>query len=111
MEKVTAFYDNEFKIKCVVATRQEEGNSFKEAVCTQSAGPGLIRAFKISEKPLELQMDVGAMPDPSEKDPKKLLGFRVERRQDKMIMSWRAPQQRRGALLESRLRRQIVFSA
>jgi len=77
MEKVTAFYAKEFKTKCDVATRQEGGNSFKEAVCTQSAGPGLVRAFKMSEKPLELQMDVGAMPDVSEKEPKKLLGFEL----------------------------------
>ena len=77
MEKVMAYYEKEFKTKCAVATRQEGGNSFKEAVCTQSAGPGLVRTFKMSEKPLELQMDVGAMPDRSEKEPKKLLGFEL----------------------------------
>jgi hypothetical protein len=77
MEKVTAFYEKEFKVKCTVATQQEGGDSFKEAVCTQPAGPGLVRTFKMSEKPLELQMDVGTMPDLSEKSPQKFSGFEL----------------------------------
>ena len=77
MEKVKAFYEKEFKATCKVATQQEGGNSFKEVVCTKSAGPGLVRTFKMSEKPLEVQMDIGTMPDSSEKSPQKLSGFEL----------------------------------
>jgi len=77
MEKVTAFYEKEFKTKCVVSTREEGGNTFKEAVCFKPAGVGLVHQFKMSEKPIELQVVVGAMPDSSEKANQKLLGFEL----------------------------------
>jgi hypothetical protein len=77
MENVTAFYEKEFKTQCVLSIREEGKNSFKEAVCTKSAKAGLVRQFKMSEKPLELPVEAGAMPDSSEKAPQKLLGFEL----------------------------------
>ncbi|HXY55737.1 MAG TPA: hypothetical protein VEM40_13820 [Nitrospirota bacterium] len=77
MEKVMAFYEKEFKGKCTVTTQQEGGNSFKEAVCARPVGLKLVRTFKMSEKPLELKMDVGTMPAPSDKSPQKFLGFEL----------------------------------
>jgi hypothetical protein len=76
LEKVKSFYEKEFKTKCRVTTKEEGGSSYKEATCTQNAGPGIVRTFKMSEKPLEMQLDTG-MPDPSGTPPQKLLGFEL----------------------------------
>ncbi len=76
LEKVKSFYEKEFKTKCPVTTKEEGGSSYKEATCSQSAGPGVVRTFKMSEKPLEMQLDTG-MADPSAAPPQKLLGFEL----------------------------------
>jgi hypothetical protein len=77
LEKVTAFYEKEFKKKCPMTTKQEGGNSYKEAICSQTAGPGLVKTFRMSEQPLELGIGLGAMTDPSEAPSEKLLGFEL----------------------------------
>jgi hypothetical protein len=77
LEKVKTFYEKEFKTKCSMTTQQEGGNSYKEAVCAHSAGPGLVQTFKMNEKPLELGIDIGAVTEPSESQSQKLLGFEL----------------------------------
>jgi hypothetical protein len=77
LDKVRSFYEKEFKTKCSMTTNQEGGGSYKEAVCTQTAGPGLVRTFKMTEKPLELEIGFGSTPDPAETPSQKLLGFEL----------------------------------
>jgi hypothetical protein len=77
MDKVTAFYEKQFKGRCTVTTQQEGGNSFREVICARPVDLKLVRTFKMSEKPLDLQTDVGTAPDLSGKSPQKLLGFEL----------------------------------
>ena len=78
MDRVISFYEGKFKTKCRVTARKESGPDYKEAVCTQPAGPGRVRTFKMSEQPIEISTDisVGTM-EASEQARQKMLGFEL----------------------------------
>jgi len=78
MEKVVSFYEGKLKTKCQIADRQEGGLNYKEAVCTQAAGAGRVRTFKMNEQPIEMSTDIGigAM-EASEQSHQKMLGFEL----------------------------------
>ncbi len=78
MDKVVSFYEGKFKTKCQTADHKEGGLAYKEAVCTQPAGPGLLRTFKMSEQPIELStnISIGTM-EASEQSKQKMLGFEL----------------------------------
>ena len=78
MDKVVSFYEGKFKTKCQVADRTDGGLDYKEAVCTQPAGAGRVRTFKMSEQPIEISTDiaVGTM-EASEQARQKMLGFEL----------------------------------
>lgn len=78
MDKVVSFYEGKFKTKCQTADRKDGGLDYKEAVCTQPAGPDLVRTFKMTEQPIEISTDVtvGTM-EASEQTRQKILGFEL----------------------------------
>ncbi|MBI3812159.1 MAG: hypothetical protein HY283_08145 [Nitrospirae bacterium] len=78
MDKVVSFYEGKFKKKCQVADRKDGGLDYKEAVCTQPAGAGLVRTFRMTEQPIEISTDVtvGTM-EASEQTRQKILGFEL----------------------------------
>jgi hypothetical protein len=80
MEKVTAFYEKALKTKCTVSTVKGEGDSYKQAVCSKPAGPGLVRTMKVSEQPLELQMEFGNLGTGADKAPEKRIGIELSTR-------------------------------
>lgn len=49
MDKVVDFYEKKMKAKC-----QATGGEHRETVCSQSAGAGLVRTFKMTDKPIEM---------------------------------------------------------
>lgn len=78
MDKVVSFYEGKWKTKCQVADRKDGGLDYKEAVCTQPAGPGLVRTFKMNEQPLEISTDITvAVTEASEQAKQKMLGFEL----------------------------------
>jgi hypothetical protein len=77
MEKVVAFYEDTFKTKCTTTTVKDGGTDYKESVCTQPAGQGLVRGFRMNEKPLEMQVDIMGGIQSGEGQPQKRLGFEL----------------------------------
>jgi hypothetical protein len=74
---VIAYYEKAFKKKCAISTVKDDGTSYKQAVCSQPAGPGLVRTMKVSEKPLELQMEFGSLGSGADKAPEKRIGIEL----------------------------------
>ncbi|NWF55127.1 MAG: hypothetical protein HXY45_10070 [Syntrophaceae bacterium] len=77
MDKVVAFYEDKLKTKCVTTTVKDGGTEYKESVCRQPAGQGLVRMFRMSGKPLEMQIDVLGGLQAAEGEPQKKLGFEL----------------------------------
>ncbi len=77
MDKVVAFYEEKFKTKCTATTVKDGGTDYKESVCTQSAGQGLVRTLRVNEKPLEMQIDMMGGPQVGEAPSQKRLGFEL----------------------------------
>jgi hypothetical protein len=56
MDKVVAFYEGKLKTKCRINTREESGQAYKEAVCSQPLANGKVRTFRMDEKPIEMSI-------------------------------------------------------
>jgi hypothetical protein len=77
MEKVVAFYEEKFKTKCTTGPVKEGGTDYKESVCRQSAGQGLVRTFRMNDRPLEMQVDILGGLQAGEGQTQKKLGFEL----------------------------------